>query len=255
MIPNQAITAGNGKLDVLHVRQLIRLLEEAREILAAYPEREQHLVMGVARIVGAALAGSVLEGESMRADFKHSAKAFAPLVHAIMRITPAQPGATITVTWNELVAHRRHDLIDTLQPGGPTGTCEAIFSSVRLWMPSGVHGLALYRDPEGPEFSDDECNLVRVFHAACGSLLQISARRGEDAADCGGLSPRQRQTLGLVLRGLSDKEIADGLGISRYTVNQYTKAIYRHYSVSSRSQLLARLLTPTRSAHPLIVGS
>lgn len=249
MTPDPMIPAGSGKLDVLHVSQLIRLLEEAREILIAYPEREQHLMLGVARIVGAALAGSVLQGESTHADFSHSATTFAPLVHAIMRLTPEQPGATITVTWNELIADRRRDRIDTAQPAGP-GTCEAIFSSVRLSIPGGVHGLALVRGPDGPAFSDDECNLVRVFHAACASLLRLPARAEDDAADCEGLSPRQRQTLGLVLRGLSDKEIADDLGISRYTVNQYTKAIYRHYAVSSRSQLLARLLTPPRCAHP-----
>jgi len=249
MTPDPTIAAGNGKLDVLHVSQLFRLLEEAREIVVAYPEREQHLMLGVARIVGAGLAGSVLQGESTHADFKRSTAAFAPLVHAIMRLTPAQPGVAITVTWNELSADRRRDRIDAAQPAGP-GTCEAIFSSVRLWTPSGVHGLALYRGPDGPAFSDDECNLVRVFHGACATLLRLPARSEDDALDGEGLSPRQRQTLGLVLRGLSDKEIADDLGISRYTVNQYTKAIYRHYAVSSRSQLLARVLTSPRSAYP-----
>jgi len=91
MTPDPTIAAGNGKLDVLHVSQLFRLMEEAREILAAYREREQHLMLGVARIVGAGLAGSVLQGESTHADFKRSTAAFAPLVHAIMRLTPAQP--------------------------------------------------------------------------------------------------------------------------------------------------------------------
>src|SRR4249920_2065855 len=137
MTPDPTIAAGGGKLDVLHVSQLIRLLEEAREILGAYPEREQHLMLGVARIVGAVLAGSVLQGESTHADFKHTAMTFAPLVHAFMRLTPAQTGATITVTWNALIADRRRDLIDTAQPAGP-GTCEAIFSSVRLSIASGV---------------------------------------------------------------------------------------------------------------------
>jgi len=247
MTPDPTIAAGNGKLDVLHVSQLFRLLEEAREIVVAYPEREQHLMLGVARIVGAGLAGSVLQGESMHADFKCATSAFAPLVHAIMRLTPAHPGAAITVTWNELTADRSRDRVAPAQPAGRC-TCEAIFSSVRLWGPC-VHGLALYRGPGGPAFSDDECNLVRVFHGACATLLRLPAP-SEDDADGEGLSPRQRQTLGLVLRGLSDKEIADDLGISRYTVNQYTKAIYRHYAVSSRSQLLARLLTSPRSAYP-----
>ena len=45
-----------------------------------------------------------------------------------------------------------------------------------------------------------------------------------------------------LLEGLPDKEIAERLGISRYTVNQYTKAIYASFGVHSRAALLARQL-------------
>jgi DNA-binding NarL/FixJ family response regulator len=43
-----------------------------------------------------------------------------------------------------------------------------------------------------------------------------------------------------LLEGDSDKQIAARLGLSAYTINQYTKTIYRHFSVSSRAQLMAR---------------
>jgi DNA-binding CsgD family transcriptional regulator len=56
------------------------------------------------------------------------------------------------------------------------------------------------------------------------------------------LPPRTRDTLALLLEGLSDKAIAMRLGISPYTVNQYTKTIYRRFGVSSRSTLIARWL-------------
>ena len=54
------------------------------------------------------------------------------------------------------------------------------------------------------------------------------------------LSPRQRQTLQLLLAGNSEKEIAAQMGLSHNTVHHYVKALHRHFGVSSRSELLAR---------------
>src|SRR5688500_1215005 len=57
-----------------------------------------------------------------------------------------------------------------------------------------------------------------------------------------GLSPRQRQTLALMTRGLAEKEVARALGISRETVHVYVKALYARYRVESRTELLARFV-------------
>ena len=54
------------------------------------------------------------------------------------------------------------------------------------------------------------------------------------------LSPRQRQTLQLLLAGNSEKQIGRELGLSTNTVHHHVKAIHRHFGVSSRSELLAR---------------
>jgi DNA-binding CsgD family transcriptional regulator len=54
------------------------------------------------------------------------------------------------------------------------------------------------------------------------------------------LSPRQRQTLQLLLAGNSEKEIAAQMALSHNTIHHYVKAIHRHFGVSSRSELLAR---------------
>jgi DNA-binding CsgD family transcriptional regulator len=54
------------------------------------------------------------------------------------------------------------------------------------------------------------------------------------------LSPRQRETLQHLLAGLGEKQIATRLGLSPNTVHHYVKALYRHFGVSSRSELLAR---------------
>lgn len=64
------------------------------------------------------------------------------------------------------------------------------------------------------------------------------ARFGEPSpAD---LPPRVRDVLRCVLEGDSDKQLAARLGIGVYTVNQYTKHLYRHFRVRGRSELLAR---------------
>lgn len=57
-----------------------------------------------------------------------------------------------------------------------------------------------------------------------------------------GLSPRVRQTLDRLLEGDSEKQIAAKLGVSRHTVHVYIKNLYRHFSVNSRGELLARFV-------------
>jgi DNA-binding CsgD family transcriptional regulator len=51
---------------------------------------------------------------------------------------------------------------------------------------------------------------------------------------------RARQVLRCLLEGERDKQVAARLGLSPLTVNVHTKAIYRHFGVSGRVELLAR---------------
>ena len=55
------------------------------------------------------------------------------------------------------------------------------------------------------------------------------------------LSPRERQVTELLLRGLPIEEIAAVLRISRYTVRDYTKAVFAKLGVGSRPELTAKL--------------
>lgn len=248
---NQGV--GGGKLEVGHVVQLVRLLADARDLPAEGRERASYLVSGVARILGATIAGDILY-PAAAGDGRDSQpvvnQAWEPMIRALMRRTPDDRGAAITATWDELVAEVR------CETAVHAGLVHALFSSVRLRTSCHVHGLGLYRDPPDRPFSEEDRNLLQVFHTACESLLHVPPRDGQDDdALRARLSPRQRETLQLVLSGLCDKEIAERLGISRHTVNQYTKIIYRHYAVTSRAQLLARLLVQPQSTYSLIAGT
>jgi non-specific serine/threonine protein kinase len=59
------------------------------------------------------------------------------------------------------------------------------------------------------------------------------------AAHPNGLTPRERDVLRLVVDGLSDKEIAVALGLSRYTVSNHLTAIRAKLGVSSRTAAAA----------------
>lgn len=61
-------------------------------------------------------------------------------------------------------------------------------------------------------------------------------------ADLPGLTPREREIAALVADDLSDAEIAAAIQISRHTVRQHLKAVYRKLGVSSRVGLTRRLL-------------
>jgi DNA-binding NarL/FixJ family response regulator len=56
------------------------------------------------------------------------------------------------------------------------------------------------------------------------------------------LTPREREVAALVVEGLADREIAERLYLSRYTVTQYVKRIYRKLGVASRVELTRLLL-------------
>ena len=62
------------------------------------------------------------------------------------------------------------------------------------------------------------------------------------------LSPRQVETLGLLLSGMSEKEIAAALGLSINTVHHYVKTIHVRFAVQTRAELMARFVPDLRGA-------
>jgi DNA-binding CsgD family transcriptional regulator/GAF domain-containing protein len=57
-----------------------------------------------------------------------------------------------------------------------------------------------------------------------------------------GFTGREREVVGLVLRGEPNRLIARALGIGEYTVKEYLKAVFAKAGVASRGELAARLL-------------
>jgi DNA-binding NarL/FixJ family response regulator len=86
---------------------------------------------------------------------------------------------------------------------------------------------------------------VRAALSAIGSLLRVSDRRElalrlRGRADDDPLSPRERQILRLLDRGLSYKEIAAELRVSVHTVHSHLKNAYARLGARGRRGALAR---------------
>lgn len=117
---------------------------------------------------------------------------------------------------------------------------------VSLWESPGdrVDMFGLHRDRTDRDFTPREVNLLRLFHAELGELIGPLLVAADDAFSPTRLPPRVRQTLACLLEGDSEKQAAARLGVSGPTVHQYVTALYRHYGVTTRAELLARVLRP-----------
>jgi DNA-binding NarL/FixJ family response regulator len=65
---------------------------------------------------------------------------------------------------------------------------------------------------------------------------------GEDASGLGKLTRREREVLVLLTRGCADKEIAQFLGLSIWTVHGHIKSIFERLHVRTRTEAVVRYL-------------
>lgn len=66
-----------------------------------------------------------------------------------------------------------------------------------------------------------------------------------------GLSPREEETMRLLIEGLTTSAIADQLSISRHTVRDHLKHLYRKTGTRSRGELVSLVAGSAPSAHAI----
>jgi len=95
-------------------------------------------------------------------------------------------------------------------------------------------GIGLGRCLGDKPFGERERQLLDLLRTSLAEIWQAVPR--DDIATS--LSRRLRQVLSLLRRGLSEKEVAVGLGLSKHTVHDYVKALHRRFQVTSRFELM-----------------
>jgi DNA-binding CsgD family transcriptional regulator len=128
----------------------------------------------------------------------------------------------------------------------PSGVDDGLMSVVVL--PDGpAHGIALFRPPNERPFSARHRRLLHLFHT------ELARHLATDLAPPGcdpitSLSPRLRDVLACLLDGDSERQVASRLGLTRDTVHQYVKEVYRSFGINSRGELMARFVRFPRNA-------
>jgi DNA-binding CsgD family transcriptional regulator len=263
--------AQSKRLSLREVRAVFRLVGECRELGADVAEWRRHLIAGLCRLTGAQVG---LVGE-----MDYSRRAWLQALHAedvgwacpadrhrvweqffasglygrdltAKRFFGKLPLAPWTVRREQIISDRewRHsvEFNDFVRRGGidlgllsrqPIGRRNRA-NVVVLYPPSGAAPL-----PERGR---------RLVHLA---QQELGPRLGTALAVAGDpgwstLPPRWRQALDCLLDGDSEKQAAARLGISRLTLHDYVRGLYRHFGVSSRGELMAFFLRRCGAAWP-----
>lgn len=94
----------------------------------------------------------------------------------------------------------------------------------------------LWKDTAGSR-SIEEINgeVFLVFRIPIGQIIELLPTPSDYR-----LTPREQQILSSLLRGLSDKEIAEYMNLSVRTVKFHNSHLYKKMNVSGRGQLLLK---------------
>lgn len=100
-------------------------------------------------------------------------------------------------------------------------------------------GLLAFRVIDRRDFAPRDRAVVRLIMQMLAPLADGPLARFAEPSPAD-LTPQVRRVLRCLLEGEGDKQIALRLGLSRHTINFHTKAIYRHFRVRGRHELMAR---------------
>jgi DNA-binding CsgD family transcriptional regulator len=119
-----------------------------------------------------------------------------------------------------------------------TGMRECI-ASVFPIMPEVYSAVGLHRRVGKPPFTSIQRDMVHLILSKVDWLHKDGHDVPANDERLLKLSPREREVLLYLLEGDSRKQIAQRLGLSHHTIADHMKAIYKHFDVNSRAELLA----------------
>ena len=253
-----------GKSDLLRVqdvRDVYRLIGECRDLGNDPALWQRRMADGLRRLLGAtgASAGeglwvrphgpikpvSVFEvgfdprgRERLMAYVRQNGAEVDPIFKALS----AHAGPLVTRTRRQLVSDAEWYRSVSFNEYRRVGGFDHQLTSVcRVSDEGASSGIGAYRAIGERDFSEREQRQLQFFHEELGRLIGRSLVSGLEPGP-EKLSPRLRQTLACLLEGDSEKQAAARLGLSQATAHQYVAALYRHFKVRSRGQLLAHVI-------------
>jgi DNA-binding CsgD family transcriptional regulator len=244
--------------------QLLRLAFELGELGGDPAARRLHLLRGLRRLAGAQsihMFHLVAQGDGrfklpQSIDFAdtdfHIRQAFMQYMTTGDPMDPAVPILLARARSDPLfTVHRQAVVSDAKwyrsrhyeQLRAPARIDHHLYSNVTLG-DGRIVGIGMQRERGDKPFDDRDCQVVNLFHSQMRHLYgqQVAAPRESSIVPIPPLAPRLRPVLRHLLEGDAEKQVAMKLGLSRHTVHQYIKVLYRELGVSSRGELLAKFI-------------
>jgi len=245
---------------------LLRLAAEAGELPRDAAARRTHILRGLLKLVGGRdaacmevrpAAGMVaVPGSLLTVDMPEDAlRRVRPTLYEAQPVDPgmpamlARPEPLLTLPRPRVVADPlwyRSD--DFEQVRRPSGVDETLYSKLNL--PDGtIFCTGIQRELNDRPFGDRECRIMDLFNRHCGTLYYVPPEPPAQAdTRLSSLAPRLRSVVTELLGGSAEKQVALKLGLSRHTVHEYVKAIYRELGVNSRGELMAMFVANRAAA-------
>lgn len=244
------------------VRAVFRLIAECRELGADALAWRTHLANGVCRLTGA-LMGIVVELDG-------AGQGVGTIIHGV-DVGWTSPEARSRWMRNQLEGQYRSDPIirqvfqhlysrstylrEQIVPDRiwynstlfndfsvPAGIDDCITSfHVAPGARRAVCSLAVHRPTGARRYTHRDRRLVQLCYDEIGRLEGTALATARDPSPSD-LSPRLQQVLACLLEGDGEKQLAAWLGLSRDTVHEYVKRVYRHFRVNTRAELMAYFL-------------
>ena len=251
-------------LEARDVRSLLRLLAELREMGSEPKAWRAHLATNLEALCGASVVvvGELRENEGVASQ---GVVTCADVVTSLQSIDHGLDASSRDRFYRDIyfIDHAKDDALGAVVPlyGSPFTVARGDLLDDRAWdrsfsanerframgyddfilsmAPVGaldvLCSLGIFRAP-GKRFTARERLIVSLVHEELST--DWNRRSGTTR-----LTPRQREVLGRLEKGESEKEITYALGLSAHTTHDHVKAIYRAFRVRSRAELLALLAT------------
>lgn len=248
----------NDSLPVSDVREIVRLLGEVIAAPGGHSEKKQMLMDGLCQIIDAsAWMWGVGQHDPDNVPFYIAFNRgnidddrFARMMEAINHPEMQEfvrPFSEELATTGMHLTRLRQQINKT---GSFTGSnaekawlradIGPVMLSCRPLPGGGFSSIGIYRTGDRELFTEREAKIAHIVLTEVPwlHLTGWPEERGQSALK---LYPRLRTVLNLLIEGWSRKQIADRLGLSLNTIHGYVEDIYRHFSVHSQAELLARL--------------
>jgi DNA-binding CsgD family transcriptional regulator len=247
-------------IDEQDVRAMVRLLGEVAANAGDHAVKKRQLMEGLCRLIGAdswmwGMCASLEPGMPPVYVMGYTGGFEPHHVANIMKSVESQEMRTATAHFARELAEKRTHLTRLQEQIDPDGYFQkkplsdwareagigAILNSYRPLEGGIISAICLYRRPDRPFFGSRDARIAHIVLSEV-AWLHLLGWPTKDLAALPNLAPRQWTVFNLLVMGHSRGEVASSLNLSQHTVNGYVKAIFLHFNVHSRTQLVSRFL-------------